>query len=75
MDEAPAPLFEVHLWVLPATTCDYPVLAIAQDGSALLSLGGHNLTFDWGIPKEAPGSRSVGSHLPRGRSVRQPPLR
>jgi hypothetical protein len=53
MYEAPAPLFDVHRWVIPATTCDYPVLAVARDGSALLSLGGHSLSFDWGIPEEA----------------------
>jgi hypothetical protein len=33
--------------------CDYPVLAVAKDQSALLSLGDYCLAFDWGIPEEA----------------------
>lgn len=53
MQHAQATLFDVHQWMIPATTCVYPVLAVAQDRSALLSLGAHCLSFDWGIPAEA----------------------
>ena len=53
MFEASPTVFDVHQWVMPATTCDYPVLAVAQDQSAVLSLGDYSLAFDWGIPEEA----------------------
>ncbi len=53
MHPAAATLFDVHHWIFPATTCDYPVLAVAQDRSALLALGDYTLSFDWGIPDEA----------------------
>jgi hypothetical protein len=53
METASPTLFEVHRWIVSATTCDYPLLAVAQDRSALLSLGDYSLSFDCGIPDEA----------------------
>ena len=52
----PAPTttaFVVYRWANPQTTSDYPYLAVAQDRSALLSLGDYGATLDWGIPDEA----------------------
>ena len=45
--------FVVYRWANPLTTSDYPFLAVAQDRSALLSLGDYGVTLDWGIPDEA----------------------
>ena len=45
--------FVVYRWANPQTTSDYPFLAVAQDKSALLSLGDYGATLDWGIPDEA----------------------
>ena len=45
--------FVVYRWKNPKTTSDYPFLAVAQDKSALLSLGDYGATLDWGIPDEA----------------------
>lgn len=45
--------FVVYRWANPQTTSDYPFLAVAQDRSALLSLGDYGVTLDWGIPDEA----------------------
>jgi hypothetical protein len=45
--------FVVYRWTNPQTTSDYPFLAVAQDRSALLSLGDYGATLDWGIPDEA----------------------
>ncbi len=45
--------FVVYRWANPQTTSDYPYLAVAQDQSALLSLGDYGATLDWGIPEEA----------------------
>ena len=45
--------FVVYRWVNPQTTSDYPYLAVAQDKSALLSMGDYGVTLDWGIPEEA----------------------
>jgi hypothetical protein len=45
--------FVVYRWANPQTTSDYPYLAVAQDRSALLSLGDYGATLDWGIPDEA----------------------
>ncbi len=45
--------FVVYRWANPQTTSDYPYLAVAQDWSALLSLGDYGVTLDWGIPDEA----------------------
>jgi len=45
--------FVVYRWQNPQTTSDYPYLAVAQDRSALLSLGDYGVTLDWGIPEEA----------------------
>ena len=45
--------FVVYRWTNPQTTSDYPFLAVAQDHSALLSLGDYGATLDWGIPDEA----------------------
>lgn len=45
--------FVVYRWANPQTTSDYPYLAVAQDQSALLSLGDYGATLDWGIPDEA----------------------
>jgi len=45
--------FVVYRWANPQTTSDYPFLAVAQDRSALLSLGDYGATLDWGIPDEA----------------------
>jgi len=45
--------FVVYRWASPQTTSDYPFLAVAQDKSALLSLGDYGATLDWGIPDEA----------------------
>jgi hypothetical protein len=53
METASPTLFEVHRWIASATTCDYPLLAVAQDRSALLALGDYSLSFDLGIPNEA----------------------
>ncbi len=51
---SPSPtLFVVYRWANPLTTSDYPYLAVAQDQSALLSLGDYGATLDWGIPEEA----------------------
>lgn len=41
--------FVVYRWTNPQTTSDYPFLAVAQDRSALLSLGDYGATLDWGI--------------------------
>jgi hypothetical protein len=53
MEIASPTLFDVHRWIVSATTCDYPLLAVAQDRSAMLSLGDYSLSFDCGIPDEA----------------------
>ena len=45
--------FVVYRWANPQTSSDYPFLAVAQDKSALLSLGDYGATLDWGIPDEA----------------------
>jgi hypothetical protein len=45
--------FVVYRWKNPQTTSDYPFWAVAQDHSALLSLGDYGATLDWGIPDEA----------------------
>lgn len=45
--------FLLYRWDNPQTTCDYPFLAVAEDRAALLSLGNHILSFEWGIPVEA----------------------
>ena len=45
--------FVVYRWANPQTTSDYPYLAVAQDHSALLSMGDYGVTLDWGIPEEA----------------------
>lgn len=45
--------FFLYRWSNPATTSDYPFLAVAEDQSALLSLGNYGVGFDWGIPDEA----------------------
>lgn len=45
--------FVVYRWANPQTTSDYPYLAVAQDRSALLSLGDYGATLEWGIPDEA----------------------
>ena len=45
--------FVVYRWKNPRTTSDYPFLAVAQDKTALLSLGDYGATLDWGIPDEA----------------------
>ena len=45
--------FVVYRWANPQTTSDYPFLAVAQDASALLSLGDYGATLDWGLPEEA----------------------
>lgn len=45
--------FSMYRWANPATTSDYPFLAVAEDQSALLSLGNYGVGFDWGIPDEA----------------------
>ena len=45
--------FVLYRWANPQTTSDFPYLAVAQDDSALLSLGDYGVTLDWGIPEEA----------------------
>lgn len=45
--------FTLYRWTNPATTADYPFLAVAEDRSACLSLGNYGIGFDWGIPEEA----------------------
>jgi len=45
--------FVLYRWANPQTTSDFPYLAVAQDYSALLSLGDYGVTLDWGIPEEA----------------------
>jgi hypothetical protein len=45
--------FALHRFSNPMTTCDYPFLAVAEDKTALLSLGNYNLTFEWTISKDA----------------------
>jgi hypothetical protein len=45
--------FTVYHWTNPATTADYPFLAVAEDRSAVLSLGNFGVGFDWGVPEEA----------------------
>jgi hypothetical protein len=45
--------FAVYRWSNPETTSDYPFLAVAEDKSALLSIGNYGISFDWGIPDEA----------------------
>lgn len=45
--------FLLYRWDNPQTTCDYPFLAVAEDRTALLSLGDHILSFELGIPVEA----------------------
>lgn len=45
--------FVLYRWANPATTSDYPFLAVAEDRSAVLSLGNYGVGFDWGIPDEA----------------------
>ncbi len=47
--------FVVYRWDNPETTCDYPFLAVAEDQSAVLSLGNYQVGFDWGIPEEVAG--------------------
>lgn len=51
----PQKLFAVHRWKNPQTTSDYPFLAVAEDRSALLSLGNYGLSLDFGLPEEAAG--------------------
>ena len=53
METASPTLFDVHRWIVSATTCDYPLLAVAQDRSAMLSMGDYSLCFDCGIPEQA----------------------
>ena len=54
MTATPSPTaFIVYRWANPETTSDYPYLAVAQDQSALLSLGDYGVTLDRGIPEEA----------------------
>jgi hypothetical protein len=45
--------FFLYRWENPATTADYPFLAVAADRSAVLSLGNYGVGFDWGVPDEA----------------------
>jgi hypothetical protein len=45
--------FAVYRWANAETTSDYPFLAVAEDRSAVLSLGNYGVCFDWGIPDEA----------------------
>ena len=51
----PRKLFAVHRWQNPQTTSDYPFLAVAEDQSALLSLGNYGLSIDFDLPEEAAG--------------------
>ena len=44
--------FTLYHWTNPATTADYPFLAVAEDSSSVLSLGSFGVGFDWGIPTE-----------------------
>ena len=45
--------FAMYRWANPTTTSDYPFLAVAEDRSAVLSIGNYGVGFDWGIPDEA----------------------
>jgi hypothetical protein len=47
--------FLVYRWTNPETTSDFPYLAVADDGSALLSIGDYSMTLDFCIPEEAVG--------------------
>ena len=44
--------FAVYRWNNPETTSDYPFIAVAEDKSAVLSIGNYGMGFDWGIPEE-----------------------
>lgn len=55
MQTEPRQFFAVHRWMNPQTTSDYPFLAVAEDRSALLSLGNYGLSLDFGLPEEAAG--------------------
>ena len=50
MLDATKTTFNVYRWSNPATTSDYPYIAMAEDRSAVLSLGSYGLGFDWIIP-------------------------
>jgi hypothetical protein len=69
MYTAGSAFFDVHQWMIPTTTCDYPVLAVAQDRSALLSIGDYCLSFDWGVPDEAQ-PWLADEFLPTGQTLR-----
>lgn len=45
--------FHLHRWVNPETTHDYPYIAVAEDGSAVLSLGHYGLSIDLIMPSES----------------------
>ena len=53
MRNEPRQTFFVHRWTDPATTSDFPFLAVPTDQSALLSLGNYNVSLDLGLPEEA----------------------
>ena len=42
--------FTINRWINAATTSDYPFLAVADDRSALLSLGNYGVGFGLGHP-------------------------
>ncbi len=44
--------FTVYRWNDPQTSSDYPILALAEDGVTLLSLGNYGMAFDWQLPDE-----------------------
>jgi hypothetical protein len=53
MTQKTAPLsFSLYRWKNPETRCDHPFLAIAEDKSALLELGGYHLSVEAGVPDE-----------------------
>ena len=53
MRNEPRQTFFVHRWTDPATSSDFPFLAVPADRSALLSLGNYNVSLDFGLPEEA----------------------